>query len=73
MRESNKRVLVKGLKFLAAALPLSFLGPVMMFSSFKNQEHVLFIPVLIISAAAMIAAGFFMFKGIKTIMNSIFD
>lgn len=62
-----------GLKYLAGALPLSFIGPVVMFSSFKNQEHFWFIPVLILSLLAMAAAIFLMFKGINTVMKSMFD
>lgn len=62
-----------GLKYLAGALPLSFIGPVVLFSSFKNQEHVWFIPVLIFALLAMAAAIFLMFKGINTVMRSLFD
>lgn len=62
-----------GLKYLAGALPLSFIGPVVLFSSFKNQEHVWFIPVLIFALLAMAAAIFLMFKGINTVMKSLFD
>lgn len=64
---------MKGLKYLAGALPLSFLGPVVLFSSFKNQEHVWFIPILIFAIVAMAAAIYLMFKGINTVMRSLFD
>ncbi len=64
---------MKGLKYLAGALPLSFLGPVVLFSSFKNQEHLWFIPILIFSILAMAAAIYLMFKGINTVMRSLFD
>ena len=73
MKHTNKNLLMKGLKFLAAALPLSFIGPVVLFSSFKNQEHTWFIPVLIFALLAMAAAVFLMFKGIGTIMKALFD
>lgn len=64
---------MKGLKYLAGALPLSFIGPVVMFSSFKNQEHIWFIPILIFAILVMAAAIFLMFKGINTVMRSLFD
>lgn len=64
---------MKGLKYLAGALPLSFLGPVVLFSSFKNQEHVWFIPILIFAILAMAVAVYLMFKGINTVMRSLFD
>ena len=73
MKHTNKNQLVRGLKFLAGALPLSFIGPVVMFSSFKNQDHDLFIPILLFSLLAMAAAIFLMFKGISIVMKSLFD
>jgi len=73
MKHTNKPQLMTGLKYLAGALPLSFIGPVVLFSSFKNQEHVWFIPVLIFALLAMAAAIFLMFKGINTVMKSLFD
>jgi hypothetical protein len=73
MKHTNKNLLLKGLKYLAGALPLSFIGPVVLFSSFKNQEHAWYIPVLIFALLAMAAAVFLMFKGINTIMKSLFD
>ncbi|MFD0975164.1 DUF6095 family protein [Salinimicrobium gaetbulicola] len=73
MKHTNKSLLMKGLKYLAGALPLSFLGPVVLFSSFKNQEHAWFIPILIFALVAMAAAIFLMFKGIRTVMKALFD
>lgn len=73
MKHTNKSQLLKGLKFLAGALPLSFIGPVTLFSSFKNQEHAWFIPILLFALAAMAAAIFLMFKGINTVMKALFD
>ena len=73
MKHTNKDLLLKGLKFLAGALPLSFIGPVVLFSSFKNQESPWFLPVLIFALAAMAAAIFLMFKGIQTVMKALFD
>ena len=73
MKHTNKNLLIKGLKYLAGALPLSFVGPVVLFSSFKNQEHAWFIPILIFALVAMAAAVFLMFKGISTVMKALFD
>lgn len=73
MKHTNKDQLMKGLKFLAGALPLCFVGPVVLFSSFKNQEHVLFIPILIFALLTMAAAVFLMFKGIAAVMKALFD
>lgn len=73
MKHTNKSQLMKGLKYLAGALPLSFIGPVVLFSSFKNQEHDWFIPILLFAILAMAAAIFLMFKGIATVMKALFD
>ena len=73
MKHTNKAQLMKGLKYLAGALPLSFIGPVVLFSSFKNQEHDWFIPILLFAILAMAAAIFLMFKGIATVMKALFD
>lgn len=64
---------MRGVKYLAGALPLCFLGPVALFSSFKNTEHSLFIPILIFALLAMAAAIFLMFKGIIVMMKALFD
>lgn len=73
MKHTNKELLMKGLKFLAGALPLSFIGPVVLYSTFKNQDHPWFIPILILALLTMAAAIFFMFKGISTVMKAMFD
>lgn len=73
MKHTDKNMLFKGLKFLAGALPLSFIGPVVLFSSFKNQEHVWFIPIMLFALLAMAAAVFLMFKGISIVMKALFD
>lgn len=73
MKNTNKNLLMKGLKYLAGALPLSFIGPGVLFSAFKNQEHTWYIPVLIFALLAMAAAVFLMFKGINTMMKALFD
>lgn len=64
---------MQGLKTLAGALPLSFAGPVLLFSTFKNQDHLLFIPMLILALVFMAAAIFLFFRGLSRIMKALFD
>ncbi|MFD1096571.1 DUF6095 family protein [Salegentibacter chungangensis] len=73
MKHTNKEILFKGLKYLAGALPLSAIGPVVLFSAFKNQEHPLYIAVLIFGLIAFFAAIYLMFKGIQTVIKALFD
>lgn len=73
MKHTNRTLLEKGLKYLAGAIPLSAVGPVVLYSAFNNQEHPFYVPVLVVGAIACIAAIFLMFKGIGTIIKSLFD
>jgi hypothetical protein len=38
---TNKAVLLKGIRYLAFALPLLFIGPVFLNSCFKNESRIL--------------------------------
>ncbi len=62
---TNKQLLVEGLALLAFALPLMFLGPSVIHSSFKNQEHPLYIPILGLGIIFCMLSVFLMFKGIQ--------
>lgn len=73
MKHTNKEVLYKGLKFLAGSLPLVIIGPSVIYSAFNNQDHPLYIAVLILGIIAFIGAILLMFKGILTIMKALFD
>lgn len=70
---TNKKILFKGIKFLSGALPLLFIGPVVINSAFKNQKHPLYFYVLILGIVACILAIFLIFKGVNTIVKSLFD
>ncbi|CAL65591.1 DUF6095 family protein [Christiangramia forsetii] len=73
MKHTNKKVLSKGIKYLAAALPLVMIGPSVLYSAFNNQDKDLYILILILGIIATFAAIFLMFKGIITIVKSMFD
>jgi len=73
MKHTNKEILTKGIKYLAFAIPLIFIGPSVLFTAFNNQTHFLYIPVLIFGILAMFAAIILLFKGIMTIVKAIFD
>lgn len=73
MKHTNKTLLGKGLKYLAGALPLAFLGPSVLYSAFNNQEHPLYIAVLILGILACAGAVFLMFKGINTLVRSLYE
>ena len=73
MKRTNKEVLFKGIKYLAGALPLMFIGPSVIYSAFNNREHPFYVAVLILGILACAGAMFLIYKGINTVMKAIFD
>ncbi|MBE9576881.1 DUF6095 family protein [Flavobacterium proteolyticum] len=70
---TDKNILAKGVKYLAGALPLLFLGPVIINSAFKNVKHPLYPYILGLGIIIALAAMFLIFKGIMTLVKSLFD
>ncbi len=73
MKHTNKELLGKGLKYLGGAIPLAFLGPIILYSAFNNQAHPLYLIVLSVGILACAGAMYLMFKGIGTLIKSLFD
>ncbi len=69
---TDKEILSKGLKYMAIALVLMFIGPTLLDIVFGDQESTTYFPLLIIAILICIAAIVVAFKGINTIMNSMF-
>ncbi|QFZ53599.1 hypothetical protein FEZ18_01635 [Oceanihabitans sp. IOP_32] len=69
---TNKNVLAKGLKIMVAALACMFLGPTLVHIALTNKEKPLYIPILIVAIIICVLAIFFTFKGINTILDSMF-
>ena len=69
---SNKETITKGIKLLAGALPLMFLGPFLLTIGFKamNDNNYIWI---VIGTLICIAAIILAFIGIKTMLNGLFD
>lgn len=72
-KRTNKEILGKGLKKMAISLVMMFAGPTLFYIATTNKEKPLYIPILIISLVICTGAIFFAFKGLQTIMNSMFD
>ena len=71
-KKTDKDVLTKGLKKMGISLILMFLGPSLIYVAFSNQEKPLYIPLLIVGISACISAVYFAFKGLNTILDSMF-
>ncbi len=54
------------------ALPLFFIGPSIIYNSFMNKHTVWHYLILGIGIIACFFAIYFTFKGLKTILNSMF-
>lgn len=71
-KRTDKALLGKGVQRTAIAFIFMFIAPVIIHSAFKNQDHALYIPVLILGISAAAFAIFMFFKGIKTMMDAFF-
>ncbi len=69
---TDKDVLVKGIKTMALCALLMFLGPTLVYVALSNQEKILFIPLLTLAFAICAFGVYLGFKGLKTIMDSMF-
>ena len=70
---TNKELLAKGVKYLFGALPLMFIGPVILNSSFKNKENQYYYLVLSIGILVCLSSMYLAFKGLKTITDALFN
>jgi len=71
-KRTNKEVLVKGIKTMGLTLVLMFLGPTLFYIGLNNPDKPLFIPILLVAGILCFLAIYSAFKGLKTIMDSIF-
>lgn len=69
---TDKALLIKGIKFLGYTVGLMFLAPWVLFQAFKNQDHPFYIPVLIIGLLLAIAAIGMGFYSIKVVVEAVF-
>ena len=70
---ANQPLLFKGIKYLAWALPLLFMGPTVIYNAFINKQNGWHYLVLAIGIIICFTAMFLMFLGLKTIMKSLFN
>lgn len=70
---TDKEILNRGIKYMVWALPMFFIGPTVINSSFKNQDHPFFIPVLGLGIIICTVAVVLVFQGLRTILKSQTD
>lgn len=69
---TDLELLRKGVKYLAIALPLLFLSPYLITLAFLNTETIYGYVFFGLGFIAGVGAVYLVFKGINTIMKSIF-
>lgn len=70
---TDKVLLSKGIKNLAGALPLLFIGPLFIYNAFINKGNGWHYLVLGVGIIICIVAVYLMYLGLKIIMQSIFN
>lgn len=69
----SKTLLNKGIKYLLYSLPLMFIGPSVIYNAWINKENVWHYLVLAFGLVFCFLAVYFMFKGIKTLTDALFN
>jgi drug/metabolite transporter (DMT)-like permease len=70
---ANKPLLDKGIKFMLYALPLMFIGPSVIYNAFINKQNVWHWLVLALGIFLSGLAVYFLFKGIKSLTDALFN
>ncbi|WP_372472454.1 DUF6095 family protein [Capnocytophaga sp. ARDL2] len=70
---TNKLKITKGLRTVAIGILCMFIGPIVLNSAFKNEQHPLYYPVMIIAIGICLTAMWLFFKGIKTMVSGLFN
>lgn len=70
---TDRKLLHKGVRYLFFALPLFFIGPIILHSSLKNQNHPLFAFVFGLACFICLSSMFLLYKGLQTIIKSLFS
>lgn len=71
-KKTDFKILKKGLKMMAWALPLLFLAPYLITLSFLNKETYIIYILFPLGLITAVGAIYLCFRGINTIMKSIF-
>lgn len=69
----NKDTITKGLKYSVGAIPLMFLGPMIIHNAFMNKHTWVHYVVLGVGISICILSVFLMWKGINIIIKGLFD
>lgn len=69
---TNREILNRGIKYMAWALPMFFIGPSIIYNAFQNKQTSWHYLVLFLGIVVCFFAIYFVFKGLNTILKSMF-
>lgn len=69
---TDRDLMAKGLKKMAIALVMMFTGPTLFYIVTTNDDKPFYYPLLIISILISFGGVFLAFKGLQTVMKSLF-
>lgn len=69
---TDRDILNKGIKYMAWALPMFFVGPSVIYNAFQNQHSSWHYLVLCVGILICFFAVYLTFKGLNTIIKSMF-
>ncbi|SEH98400.1 hypothetical protein SAMN02927937_02536 [Paenimyroides aquimaris] len=69
----NKVKIYKGLQKILIAILLMFIGPIIIYSSFKNEGHFMYYPVLIFGCLMCLFSMYLFFMGLRTLVSGFFN
>ena len=70
---TNQKLLAKGLKYLAIALPQMFIGPAVIYNAFMNKHTNWHYLILVIGCGLCLGGMYFSFQGINTVVKGLFN
>ncbi|RDY61288.1 DUF6095 family protein [Flagellimonas nanhaiensis] len=72
MKRTDKELLVKGLKSFGFTVLAMFMGPFLIYEAFKNEDNILFYPVLILGLLIAALAIYLGFRSVNIVMDAVF-
>lgn len=69
----SKKLLDKGIKYMLYALPLMFIGPSVIYNAWINKQNAWHYLVLGFGILFCLLAVYFMFRGIKSLTDAMFN
>lgn len=70
---TDKKKLLLGLRKIGLAIPLMFIGPIVINSSFKNQNHPFYYPILGLGILICLFSMLWFLKGLLQIVSGLFN